>query len=183
MDTQYLTYKNQDALNTYFNTLNNFRKGEIIYLTDEEKFVMYDGEKFVDVPEKVTMDGEGLSMSLYELNKTIVAQLPIKETNADLSDVRNAIDEYGKNSGAKSFMLLCKDISYYTIFQHDAPKTCDFGTLGYAVTECAQDVGKIICGDIVPDGAAVEIWVRTSEDENLCMYLFNCEGLIVTYGR
>ena len=122
-------------------------------------------------------------MSLYELNKTIVAQLPVKETNADLSDIRNTIDNFRKSIGASNFMLLCKDISYYTIFQNDEPKMCDFRTLGYAVTECAQDIGKIICADIVPDGAAVEIWVRTPEDDNLCMYLFNCTNLIVTYGR
>ena len=34
---------------------------------------MYDGKKFVDIPEKVQMDGEGLSMSLYELNKSIIS--------------------------------------------------------------------------------------------------------------
>jgi hypothetical protein len=34
---------------------------------------MYDGEKFIDIPEKVQMNGEGLSMSMYELNKTIMS--------------------------------------------------------------------------------------------------------------
>jgi hypothetical protein len=53
--------------------VNNFSKGEIIHLTDDEKYVMYDGEKFVDIPDKVQMEGDGLSMSLYELNKSIIS--------------------------------------------------------------------------------------------------------------
>lgn len=183
MEKQYIEFSNKDSLDKYFKTLNNFQTGEIVYLTNDDKFVMFDGEKFVDIPDKAKASGEGLSMSLYELNKTIIAQLPVKETNADMSDVRNTIDDFRKSIGASAFMLLCKDISYYTIFQNDEPKMCDFETLGYAVTECAQDIGKIICADIVPDGAAVEIWVRTPEDDNLCMYLFNCTNLIVTYGR
>lgn len=183
MDTQYLTYKNKKALEDYVKLVNNFQKGEIVYLTDEDKFIMFDGEQFIDVPEKVSMKGEGLSMSLYELNKTIIAQLPTKDTVTDLADVRNTINDFRKKSGKQNFMLLCKDISYYTIFQYDGPKVCDFKSLGDAVTECAQDVGKIICGDLIPDGSAIEIWVRTPEEENLCMYLFNCEDLIVTYER
>ena len=53
MEKQYLQFSNMDSLDKYFNTLNNFQTGEIIYLTDNEKFVMFDGEKFVDIPDKV----------------------------------------------------------------------------------------------------------------------------------
>jgi hypothetical protein len=80
-------------------------------------------------------------------------------------------------------MLLCKDISYYTIFENENTKACDFGTLGHAVLECVQDVGKIISADLTEDQGAIEIWVRTPEEDNLCMYLFNCEGLVVSFGR
>ena len=89
MEKQYLEFSNKDSLDKYFKTLNNFQTGEIVYLTDDDKFVMFDGEKFVDIPDAAKASGEGLSMSLYELNKTIVAQLPIKETNADMSDAFN----------------------------------------------------------------------------------------------
>ena len=73
MDKKYLHFPNQPALDKYLSTINNFHKGEIVYLSDDEKFVMYDGEKFIDIPEKVQMNGEGLSMSMYELNKTIMS--------------------------------------------------------------------------------------------------------------
>lgn len=183
MDKQYLHFPNQPSLDKYLSTINNFHKGEVVYLSDDEKFVMYDGEKFIDIPEKVQMTGEGLSMSMYELNKTIMSQLPVKETYADLSEERNLINDFHKKNGCRFYMLLCKDISYYTVFENEKIKVSDFGTLGHAVLECAQDVGKIISADLTEDQGAIEIWVRTLEEDNLCMYLFNCEGLVVSFGR
>lgn len=183
MEKQYLQFSNMDSLDKYFNTLNNFQTGEIVYLTDDEKFVMFDGEKFVDIPDKVQVTGEGLSMSVYELNKTIMSQLPVKETYAELSEERNLINDFHKNGAHRFYMLLCRDISYYTIFENEKTKMSDFGSLGHAVIECLQSVGKIICADLTEDRGAIEIWVRTPEDDNLCMYLFNCEDLVVSFGR
>ena len=79
-------------------------------------------------------------------------------------------------------MLLCKDISYYTIFTYEGNKMANYETLGAAVLDCLQNVGQLVCADITEDGNAVEIWVRT-EDDNICMYLFKCADLMVTYGR
>lgn len=174
---QYLEFKNLEELNNYKSKLNNFQEGEIIYLTDEEKFVMYNNNKFNPMPDKVKMEGEGLKMSMYDLNKMVISQLPILK---DLTNEINVINEYFKINNGKYFMLLCKEISYYTIFNHS--NNYDIETLGQAVTECAQDVGKIISVENTEDGCAIEIWVRTADEENLCMYLFNCEGLIVSFG-
>ena len=155
MDTQYLTYKNEQTLNNYMDTLNNFSLNEMVYLEEEDKYMVYDGDKFVDIPE--TVKGEGLSMSLYDLNKSIISQLPVKKTQSELSDVRNLINDMSQSNETESYMLLCKDVSYYTIFQKDQIKECDFTTLGGAVIECAQDLGDIVCADRTPDDLAIEI--------------------------
>ena len=119
---------------------------------------------------------------MYDLNKSIVSQLPIKETYAELSQERNLINEFHKVINSETYMLLCKDISYYTIFNSRKNRVSDFGTLGHAVIECAQDVGKIVSADLIEDNSAIDIWVRTAEDDNLCMYLFDCKSLTVTFG-
>ena len=170
------------SLQNYANKVNNFSKGELIYLTEEEKYVMYDGENFVDIPEKVHMNGEGLSMSLYELNKSIISQLPAKITYAEQHEDREKINKFFGKNGRTSYMLLCKDISYYTIFTYEGNKMADFETLGHAVLDCLLNVGHLVCADETSDGNAMEIWVRT-EDDNICMYLFTCSDLMVTYGR
>ena len=170
------------SLQNYMKKLNNFSKGEIIYLTEEEKYVMYDGEKFNYIPDKVEMKGEGLSMSLYDLNKNIISQLPVKTTYAEQHEDRAKINKFFGKTGRTSYMLLCKDISYYTIFTYEGNKMADFETLGHAVLDCLLNVGHLVCADEVEDGSAMEIWVRT-EDDNICMYLFKCTDLMVTYGR
>lgn len=179
-----LQFPTLDSLRKYAEKINNFHTGEIIYLTDEEKVVMFNGTDFVDVPTDAKIKGDGLNMTLYELNKSIISQLPVKTTYAEQKLSRDVIDNFFKKHGRKYYMLLCKDISYYTIFQYSSDdKMTDFDTLGYAVLDCLLDVGKLVCADLLEDGSAVEIWVRTPEDENLCMYLFDCEKLIVTFGR
>ena len=161
---------------------NRYRMGETVYLTDKDKIVMWNGTEWTDMPEGTTAQGKGgLNMNLYELNKSIVSQLPILE---DYTDAEALIQSFMEKNG-ESYMLLCKDISYYTIFQKkasDNPYT-HFETLGEAVLECANDIGKIISVDLTEDGSGVELWLRTPEDENLCAYLFDCTGLIVTYTR
>ena len=123
---------------------------------------------------------EGLS--LYELNKNIIANLPLKTTIDEMTEMRQTIDDFCETLATTNFMLLCRDISYFTVFQKQKIRP-EFGTLGCAVLECAQDVGKIICTDLTEAHDAIEIWVRTENNDNLCMYLFDCDKMIVTYGR
>jgi hypothetical protein len=77
-------------------------------------------------------------------------------------------------------MLLCKDISYYTIFKQDF-STREFSNLGEAVITCIEEsLGNIVTTN-TEDGA-IEIWFRAKESDDVyCMYLFNCESMIVRY--
>lgn len=177
-----MTFETLVSLQEYMKKVNNFSKGEIIYLTKDNKCVMYDGEDFVEITDKAEFKGEGLSMSLYELNKSIIAQLPTKPTYSEQGEDRKLINKFFNSIGRTSYMLLCKDISYYTIFTYEGNKMANYETLGAAVLDCLQNVGQFVCADITEDGNAVEIWVRT-EDDNICMYLFKCADLMVTYGR
>ena len=177
-----MTFETLVSLQEYMKKVNNFSEGEIIYLTQDNKCVMYDGKDFVEIQGKTEFKGEGLSMSLYELNKSIIAQLPTKPTYAEQGEDRKLINKFFNSIGRTSYMLLCKDISYYTIFTYEGNKMANYETLGAAVLDCLQDVGQFVCADITEDGNAVEIWVRT-EDDNICMYLFKCADLMVTYGR
>lgn len=116
-------------------------------------------------------------MNLYDLNKQLVGQLPIKE---NLDSEKEMINNHWKDNYTSRLMLLCNDINYYTIFEH-VPCGPEFNNIADAVIECAQDIGQIICVDIV-DAGNIEIWVRTPEENNLCMYLFDCKRLCVSFG-
>ena len=74
---------------------------------------------------------------------------------------------------ARSFLI-------YTIFYKDnfSSETLDKGN---TVIECAQDVGKIISVDYMETTNTIEIWVRTFDNDNLCMVLFDCKPFMVGY--
>lgn len=116
-----------------------------------------------------------LSMTAYDLNKSIMTSMPILE---NLDDAIKLINE--KMWRFDHLMLLCKDISYYTIFYKDDNQE-EFPTRGDAILTCAQDVGKIITVDYMEASDTIEIWVRTAENDNLCMCLFDCAGLMVGF--
>ena len=150
----------------------NYAPREIAYLTDKDKYVFWDGEKWMDFPEGEAEE-HGFAMNLYDLNKNIVSQLPVL---TDYTDAKILLDNFNHN---KIYMLLCKEISYYTIFQYD--DACKNTKFSDVVLECANDIGQIISVDLTEDKNAIEIWVRT-DDDNLCMYLFNSEQMFVYYG-
>lgn len=154
---------------------NRFEKGEVAWLTDEEKLVYYNGEKWVEMQGSA----EGLSLNLYELNKTIINQLePLSEQ--ELAEREQLINEFDATILSDYYMLLCKDISYYTIF--DREKTIFLANpLGEEVIDCVKNVGEIMSIDKTEDGN-IEIWVRNNEDV-MCMYLFDCKSLVVKFGR
>jgi hypothetical protein len=80
-------------------------------------------------------------------------------------------------------MLLCKDISYFTIFQYNCLNfNYEFNDLGDAAITCIQEsIGDIVSIDKKESGE-IEIWIKTKEDCTYCAYLFNCEQMIVNYG-
>ena len=117
--------------------------------------------------EKIVANGN-IQMKLYDLNKQIISQMA-DLTNEDLKDSKNIITEYLQKQGNKFYMLLCRDINYYTLF-----KTSTEAKLPAAaseVLECAKTIGTIKSVDI-NDNNAIEIWVHAENSEPLAMYLF-----------
>ena len=167
-------------LESYTNRAKNrLEPGEIAYIADKENYVMWNGTEWLPLPETVSAEtGKGLTFTAYDLNKSIMSQAPVL---TDLTQPAAVIDEYA--AGRENFMLLCRDINYYTIFQKSKETYVHFDTLGEAVLTCAQDIGQILAVDYMEETGTVEIWVRTHEDENLCMCFFESSGFIVTFAR
>ena len=166
-----ISFASVEQLNNYTEKINRFEKGEIAYIKDTDQFFTYDGEQWTKSKT------EGLSLNLYDLNKMIIQQME-EADNKKIETFINRLNDYNKSINSNYYMLLCKDISYYTVFTNGN----EFETFGEAVITCAQDVGKVINADLTEDNRAVEIWVRNEAEEVYCMYLFDCQQMIVTYG-
>lgn len=94
--------------------------------------------------EKQKVNGS-LNMSMYELNKCVVRQLP-SMTEEQLAAAGDLIDSFQKEN--KYFMLLGKDLDYYTIFQ---TKENMEETMGEAVIDCLSNLGDIKAIDLTPE--------------------------------
>ena len=88
---------------------------------------------------------------------------PYDETQ--IQDAITWINEFSDKNKGKYYMLLCKEISYYTVFEKDFLEY-DCLSLGHGVIECLDNVGTI---HGIDDNGEGEIWVKT--EEVYCMLL------------
>jgi hypothetical protein len=154
--------------------ISNPYEGEVAYANDTNETYLYKDNKWEAMPNKVKIEGEGLKMNLYDLNCSIIDQLPSLE---DFTDAEVTIEQYKTLTGNEYYMLYGKDISYFTLFRIFPDG--EFDALGQAVIECLSNVGEIKSIDLTENKDAIEIWVKTNEQVT-CLYLFAYDNGVVT---
>ena len=146
-------------------------EGEIVQDSKTGEFMVYhDGTWQV-----IKMEGGGVEMGIYDMNKQIISQLPILEDfDKAMDDIWTLYETYHN----KYFMLYGKEISYFTVFKIIEPQY-----LGEDVLECCLNVGLVKAMDLTEAGDAVEIWVQPQDSEPTCLYLFPYDSGIVQVGE
>ena len=168
-----------------YNTVKNFKQlfalprkeeGDIIYCEEEKRAYTYkDG-----VWEPCTISGEGLSLSLYDLNAQAMESLPTASEEF-LNEMAEHINTYALDSQNIFFMLMCKEQSYYTVLKHTISPSNEFSTLGEAVITLAKELGEIKDIYLNEDKTDFDIWVKV-EDTMWCLHLFAYDIGVVCYG-
>lgn len=154
-------------------SLANLNEGEIYHATDTNKiFIVKDGQL-----TQLTVDPEaGFQMSLYDMNKQIIAQLPTLN-DLELAEKVKLINDFFDKSEYNYAMLLGKEISYYTLFHHNEES---FETIGEVAIECLSNLGEIKAIDEAFDNTAIECWVTDVEADNtFCLYMFTYDAGVV----
>lgn len=154
------------------------QEGDMIHVIDEDKIYIYKNDEWQPINIQ-SADDQGLKMELYELNRSIIAQLPnITEFEEKIA----LINEYRLSTNQQFYMLYGKELSYFTVFMA-AGCPCDVSTLGDGVIECLNNVGAIRSIDYTTNKDAIEIWVHIpDEDLTTCLYLFPYDNGVVTMG-
>ena len=139
--------------------------------------------KEAGIIEEAMIDESGnLGMSLYDVNKNFMADQPAlsqDELTASLKVIEDYVFDTYKNS--TYFMLLCKELSYYTVFVRDSESSTNI--LTDEVLNCLQWIAKdILSIELNTTNNTPEIWIRTPEDEVVCMYLFNYDNGVIDFG-
>ena len=157
------------------NALQNHDENEIIFCEENEKYYTWQEN---DGWQEVQINGNGVSMNLYELNKSIVNQLtPL--TISEILDKAQIIEDMHNTVRNIHYMLLCKEYNYYTIFEADDNPIV---TLQVAVCDILEELGDIYSIEDKGDGA-IEFLVKPfNEEEPFVFYFFPYDKGVVYYG-
>ena len=120
-----------------------------------------------------------VAMTTYDLNKQIIGQLEILDEVA-MEEKGKVIREFCYSYKHQFFMLLCRDLNYYTVFYIN-PKLA-IETVEDMVIECAKDIGQIKAIDVTEDNCAIEIWVTNEDNETYAMYFFPYDNGVIVCG-
>lgn len=113
--------------------------------------------------QKIKSDSKLSLMSLYDMSKQIVAQLPVRATTAELEPCKKIIRKF-KHLGY--YMLLCREENDYTVVRVRKAKSQDkFEDL---IIELLQSRGDIKDIDYDTDKQSLECWVQ--KDDKIMMY-------------
>jgi hypothetical protein len=146
-------------------------EGEVIQTPEGEYLMWHDGAW-----NKFKMDGSGIEVGLYDMNKQIISQLPplsdrgFEKAIKDITFLHTAYqNEY--------YMLYGKEISYFSLF-----KIIESERLAEAIFECCVNVGTVKAIDLTENQDAIEIWVE-NEDGPTCLYFFPYDNGLVQVGE
>jgi len=153
------------------------KENDLIYCILDDVIGIYTPENEwhkIKIPEDNKID---TGISTYDLNKSAIKQLgPAKE--GELRHARGEMNKINRTSNNEYYMLLFKDISYYTVLHNTktAPKN---DTLGTVVMDCLKNIGTIYSINETESSSTFEIWVETQSGEMMVGYLFPYDQGIV----
>ena len=151
------------------------RHGQTVWCSSEDKVYRFDA---VEGWQEIPQDNEtSFGMNVYDLNKQIISQLQPLDADA-LKDKKSLVLNYIDSADNVYYMLLCRDINYYTLFarQH----TNDEALEDILVDECLPQLGSVMSIELTEDKGAIEIWTMDAEGEVHASYFFPYDaGVIV----
>ena len=148
--------------------------GQTVWCESDDKTYRWDP---VEGWQECNFEGN-VSMSAYDINKQIIGQLQIMD-NDTINEKKKLIREFVDEEHNQFYMLLCRDVNYYTVFVRDL-KLAD-ECIDDVVIECANDLGLIKSIELTEDKKAIEIWVSNSED-TYAMYFFPYDRGVIVCG-
>ena len=158
--------------------------GQVYLIQDDNEpaeLKMWTGTEWSDI--KADTNSE-VSLSAYDINKQIIGQLPALNTE-EMNEKKALILDFCAETRNSYYMLLCRDINYFTLCHRTTNPTEAHNVMRYPeddelifiddlVIECAQNVGVIKAIEQV-DGA-IEIWITNPYGETHAMYFFPYDG-------
>ena len=167
-----ITYRDKDG-----NVIVNPYEGQLAHSPETSQLYIYKDGGW----ELVQASGTNLQMTMYDMNKQIIGQLPALKNEA-IDEAMEVIKNFMLETANTFYMLLGRDINYYTIF-HCIEQVVGYDEVPAAAAEviaCVQDWGAIKSVDFNEHKDAIEIWFTKEDGETYVMYLFGYDGGVIT---
>ena len=170
---EYIYFKTYDEL---ISTPHTFAAGHKVYVEDEKKAYVFNGEEWVPLEVK---SESNVQMSAYEMNKQIIGQMsPLK--HKDMISKYALINEFVKQTENCYYLMYGREINYFTLFVK-TPSSKE--TLSLELAACLRSVGDIYDILLTETQDAIEIWVKpVNAEEVTCLYFFPYDAGIVPFG-
>lgn len=157
----------------HLNALQIHEENEMAYVEDTKEYYRWHESQW----EKVTIEGTGLSLNLYDLNKSLYSQV----TPIDINSYLDFFANYNLNQNAHYYMLLSNNKRYYTVFVNEPHEVMSFEETIIDVLQSISD--KIYSVELTEDEYAIEIWLSMNPEEDPeAFFLFPYDAGVVTFG-
>jgi hypothetical protein len=152
------------------NVIENPVEGQKAYSPETKKLYVYTKDEW-----KMITGETNLGMTLYDVNKQVISQMGILE-GEERETAHLCITHAASIANQTYFMLLCREMNYYTLFKLDKDNSglCNIAS---EVFDCAEDIGAI--KSVEPVDGAIEIWVHPVYEEPVAMYLFPYDAGVI----
>ena len=114
-----------------------------------------------------------LNISLYDLNKASIPQLP-DYTEVEFSAAVDLINSFVGTD--KFYMLFGREVNYYTVFMREPTME---ETIGEAVVDCLKYFSASHVKSIEMTEGAIEAWVMNGEEATVMYFFPYNEGVII----
>ena len=158
-----------------------YTEGYTVFLEDIKETITYQNGEWVaqEIGETTSASGE-VSMSLYEMNRQLINQLPDYNEEA-WNGAKEILKEYLEKHNHSYYMLYGRELSYFTVFHKE--DSAEFANLFNALKTCLDSVGSVRSFDFYWE-TAIEIWIKPDVASAVtCLYLFPYDDGVVTFSE
>lgn len=152
------------------------RPNELVYVEDEDAMYCLKDNAW----QKVESGSATLQFSQYDLNKMMMANhKPL--TLDEKEEVKETINDWRKkNQSSKFFMLLGREVNYYTIFAATEILDDFKVDLGTGILECFDSIGDLYSVEETEENS-IELWTKV-KDDFIVLYLFPYDQGVIEIG-
>lgn len=148
-----------------------YNDGDTVYCSETNKIYCKKDNTFNEIKDAPVAN----IGTLYDVNKQIISQLPTP-TDEDIEIAKDLVDTFVEEKNNQYYMLLCKEKSYYTLFNIEPPSLEPLS--GILLDECIPNFGNLKCVNETDDKTALEFWVEIDGNIYVAYFFPYDEGVI-----